>query len=180
MRLFVGVWPPDDVRERLVEVVDGFRDSHEGVRWEPPERWHVTLRFLGNVTDPDAVVEALDKAPLAPTEAKLGPGIGMLGRQVICVLVAGLDDLAAEVSRATAELGEPPEPRPFKGHLTLARLPGRRRPRRRRTGVGFTKEWLGTPVTGQWQVDEVRLVHSRPGPKGSTYDDLHVRRLGNG
>lgn len=176
-RLFVGVWLPDDVRERLAEVVDGFRGSHEGVRWERPEQWHITLRFLGDVTDEKAVITALEQAPLLPAEAKLGPGIGMLGRQVVCVLVAGLDELAAAVQQATADLGQPVDTRPFKGHVTLARIPGRRRPQRRRSGVGFVRQWLGTPVTGEWPVDAVHLVQSHPGPSGSTYDHLHVRRL---
>jgi RNA 2',3'-cyclic 3'-phosphodiesterase len=177
LRLFVGVWPPEAVRDRLAEVVGGFRTSHEGVRWEPPERWHVTLRFLGKVADAEPVVAALEDAPLVGAEVELGPTVGLLGRQVLCVPVKGLDDLAAAVREATAELGEPPDPRPFRGHLTLARLGGRHRQRRRRSGVGFTREWLETPVEGRWQVDAVHLVRSRPGPSGSTYDDLHVRRL---
>jgi RNA 2',3'-cyclic 3'-phosphodiesterase len=177
MRLFVGVWPPEKVRERLAETVDGFRTSHEGIRWEPPERWHVTLRFLGKVSDADAVVEALEQAPLTATDVELGPTVGLLGRQVLYVPVAGMDDLAGAVRQATAELGEPPDARGFRGHLTLARLGGRQRQRRRRSGVGFTREWLGTPVEGRWRVDAVHLVRSQPGPNGSTYDDLHVRHL---
>jgi 2'-5' RNA ligase len=176
VRLFVGVWPPDTVRERVAEVVDGLRGSHEGVRWEPPERWHVTLRFLGRVTEPGAVVEALERATLVPTEVALGPAVGLLGRQVLCVPVAGLDELAAAVQEATAELGEPPDPRPFRGHLTLARLGGRRG-QRRRPAVAAARGWRGTPVAATWRVEAIHLVRSRPGPDGSTYDDVHVRRL---
>jgi RNA 2',3'-cyclic 3'-phosphodiesterase len=167
------------VRDVLAEVVDGFRTSHEGVRWEPPERWHVTLRFLGMVPDPQPVVEALESAPLGelgPLEAELGPKVGLLGRQVIVVPVTGLDGLAATVGEATAELGQPPDSRPFRGHVTLARLPVRRRSRRRRSAVAFVRQqWLGTPVTARWPVETVHLVQSRPGPQGSTYDDVHVR-----
>jgi 2'-5' RNA ligase len=178
VRLFVGVWLPERVQDVLAEVVEGFRASHEGVRWEPRERWHVTLRFLGSVPDPDPVVAALEEAPLAPAEVELGPKVGLLGRQVIVAPVSGLDGMAAAVREATAELGQPPEPRPFEGHVTLARLPSRRRARRRRSAVTFVRrQWLGTPVTARWTVDTVHVVRSRPGPGGSTYDDLHVRRL---
>ena len=37
------------------------------------DQWHVTLRFLGEVDDPDAVAAALDGAALAPATATLGP-----------------------------------------------------------------------------------------------------------
>jgi RNA 2',3'-cyclic 3'-phosphodiesterase len=179
VRLFIGVWLPEPVREVLTEVVDGSRTSHEGVRWEPPERWHVTLRFLGMVDDPGAVIAALEGAELDPAEVELGPTVGMLGREVICVPVAGLDAMAAEVRRVTADLGQQPDPRPFRAHVTLARLPGRRRARRRRSGVAFVgREWLGTPVAARWTVDTVHLVRSRPGAGGSTYDDVHVLRFG--
>lgn len=176
MRLFVGVWPPEAVRERVAEVVAGFRTAHEGVRWEPPERWHVTLRFLGKVSEPDAVVEALERAALVPAEVELGPEVRVLGRQVLHIPVAGLDEMAGAVEEATAELGQPPDPRPFRGHLTLARLSGRRS-QRHRPAMAAAREWRGTPVAATWRVDAVHLVRSRPGPAGSRYDDIHVRRL---
>ena len=42
-RLFVAVWPPDDVLDRLAVLP---RPEVDGLRWTDQDHWHVTLRFL--------------------------------------------------------------------------------------------------------------------------------------
>ena len=50
MRLFVAVWPPDDVIDVLADLP---RPEVAGVRWTTRGQWHVTLRFLGHVATVD-------------------------------------------------------------------------------------------------------------------------------
>ena len=127
---------------------------------------HLTLRFLG-ATDPDPVTEALAAARLPGAVASVGPAVSRLGRSVLCVPVAGVDELAAAVVLATAHLGEPPPARRFAGHLTLARL-------RHRAACGLA----GHRVSGSFEVTEVALVRSHlpgtPGapPAGRAYETL--------
>jgi 2'-5' RNA ligase len=64
-------------------------------------------------------------------------------------------------------LGEPPEDRPFTGHLTLARAKGPVPP-----GT------VGTPITGRFPVGEVCLVRSRTLPEGAAYETLERFSLG--
>lgn len=164
MRLFVAVRPPDAV----LDVVGGLRrPERDGVRWTTRAQWHVTLRFLGEVHDPGPVVAALEAAPLVPCAAVLGPRVAALGRGVVMVPVGGLEELAEGVVAATGQFGRPPEARDFRGHLTLARV--RRGP---------VRALVGEAIDLRFPVDAVRLVRSRPGPGGSRYDDVHVRRLG--
>ena len=141
-RLFVAAALPDDVRAELAARLP--RPVEAGVRWVPEHQWHVTLRFLGEA-DEDAAIEALGHLDGRAATAVLGPTVSRLGRDVVCLPVVGLDDLAAAVSSATAEVGEPPG-RPFVGHLTLARL-------RHRAACGVT----GTPFSLHHPVDEVVL-----------------------
>lgn len=161
VRLFAGVWPPDEV----VQAVSALRRPHvPGVRWTAPEQWHVTLAFVGEV--PDVVVPALgaalvDVAARAadPPEATLGPAVAVLGRQVLCIPVAGLDELALAAREALA--GEAAAARgPFSGHLTLARSTGRRR---------MPLALAGEPVAASWRVGEVCLVASATHPDGARY-----------
>jgi 2'-5' RNA ligase len=161
MRLFVGVCPPERVLDAL-ERVD--RPKRDGVRWTRRDQWHVTLRFLGEVADPDPVAAALDVAPLHGCEAQLGPEVEALGRHVICLPVAGLDELAQAVEQATAGFGQPPDDRSFRGHLTLARLRRRARP----TGLA------GQAFEDRFRVTDVRLIRSHQDAGGSRYEDLHV------
>lgn len=152
-RLFVAVWPPPDLAARLDALP---RPDAPGVRWEPAGLAHVTLRFLGNAAV-DEVTGALGGIRLPPATAELGPAVSRLGRSVLCVPVAGLDELADAVVRATAHLGEPPPARRFAGHLTLARL-------RHRAACGLA----GHRVTGSFEVTEVALVRSLlPGMSGA-------------
>jgi 2'-5' RNA ligase len=164
VRLFVAVRPPDRLTAALARLA---RPERPGVRWTGRHEWHVTLRFLGALDDPAPVAAALDAAPLAACQAVLGPRVATLGRQVVCVPVAGLDGLAAAVEAATGAFGRPPEDRPFRGHLTLARV--RRGSAARLAGEAFADRF---PVT------DVRLVRSRTFSDGPRYEDVHVRPLG--
>lgn len=175
MRLFVAVRPPEPVLDRLASLVVDLRDrfdrrSEGGLRWTSRDQWHVTLRFLGEVDDPQPIVSALERAALSPTRARLGPGLELLGQKVVCAPVAGLEELAGHVVGATAQLGEPPEGRAFRGHVTLARL---RRGRR----VIRSRDLDGAEVEASWPVDEVALVRSHLGSSGPRYEDLFIRRL---
>ncbi|MCL2394806.1 MAG: RNA 2',3'-cyclic phosphodiesterase, partial [Acidimicrobiaceae bacterium] len=134
-------------------------------RWTPPERWHVTLRFLGEMGDDQvsALCHALEQAVTGelPCHAVLGPATVRLGRAVLTVPVAGLDPLGTAVTNATRAFGQPPEDRPFVGHLTIARGRGRWPVPRRLAGL---------LVEGAWDVTAVTLVRSRLGRGGPTYD----------
>lgn len=177
MRLFVCVRPPDAILDVVEEVVAGCRaGAPGGVRWVGRDKWHVTLHFLGEVADPAPVEAALAAAALSGVEvdASLGPAVELLGRQVVAAPVRGLDAMAAVVRDAVGDLGDPgsrPEERPFRGHLTLARL-GRRGSAARRLGC------LGTPLADRWTVRDIALVRSHLGSGPALYEDLFVRPVG--
>jgi 2'-5' RNA ligase len=168
-RLFVAAVPPAAV---LDEIAALSRPDVEGLRWTSRDQWHVTLRFLGRVTDVGAVTAALEPVSLPRCEARLGPETGRFGRRVLHVPVAGLGDLAAAVVAATAAVGEPPEDRPFAAHLTLARARARR-------GIDL-RALTGAAVAARWTVDDVCLMESRLHPDGARYELLQrVRTMGS-
>jgi 2'-5' RNA ligase len=156
-RLFVAVWPPEGVLDAIAELP---RADEAGVRWTRREQWHVTLRFLGHA-EIDVAAGALDTVAwerVSPIDVELGPAVSRLGRSVICLPASGVDGLAGTVAAATAEVGEPPDPRPFNGHLTLARL--RNRGACRLAGQRFD---------AAFRTSEVTLVESRSETGGPTY-----------
>ena len=157
-RLFVAVWPPDDVAETL----RGLRRKDErGVRFVPPENWHITLRFLGEA-DPDEVGAALDSGSYERSVARLGPGVDVLKRHSVIVPVHGIDGLASEVGRVTQALGTEPERTTFVGHLTLARMKRHARP----------PAVTGAHVRDSFEVAEVALVQSTLASTGAVYTTL--------
>jgi 2'-5' RNA ligase len=155
-RLFVAVYPPSGLVRELAALP---RADRPNVRWVPIDQLHVTLRFFGDTELEPAKdrLERLVPTLTAPT-VTMGPRISRLGRNVVCVPVSGLEQLAAEVNRATADLGEPPDPRPFRGHLTLARL-------RHRAACGLA----GAPFDASFVVDRVHLVESVTRAEGAEH-----------
>lgn len=180
MRLFVAVWPDDETRRRLsgLELELG---RTRGLRFVGPERWHVTLRFLGEVAEEavgplgDALVAGV-AGFAGPLECRLGPGTGWFtGVRVLHLPASGLDGLAEAVRVATLPVaGEPAEPEPaFNGHLTLARSKGRR------LGVAALGEMAGIPFEAAFPVTAVDLVSSQPSPHGHRYTTIVRAPLGD-
>jgi 2'-5' RNA ligase len=167
-RLFVAVWPPDDVFDLIGALP---RPDVEGLRWTKRDQWHVTLRFIGSVELEDAA-GAFRRISALATTARLGPEVGRFGKRVLHVPVQGLESVAAAVVEATGEIGRPPEPRPFNGHVTLARARDRRR------GVDL-RSLTGTPITATWPLTEVCLVESHLHPHGANYEVVETVSLGD-
>lgn len=161
-RLFVAVRPPTAV-QRVLAGLEHPEDP--GLRFTPPEQWHVTLRFLGD-SDPEEVLGALRGEHLMRCTAVLGPAVGTLGDRVVMVPVVGLEDLAAQVRRCTQGIGRPPE-HPFRGHLTLARARSR--------AVGPP---LGEPLSARWVPEEVEVVSSITGAHGAQHRVIATLPIG--
>jgi 2'-5' RNA ligase len=101
-------------------------------RRPPAENWHITLRFLGESSDPqtDLVMHMLSDTVSASSSRVWCDGLGAFPRPsragVIFVAVEDptgiLDHLAAVCEEAAIDAGFEPEDRPYVPHLTLSRL----------------------------------------------------------
>lgn len=170
MRLFVTAWPAEAVRDAL-RALD--RPDDPGLRWTTADQWHVTLAFLGEVDGgrvEDLVAAMAAAAASCPARAVvLGPATRRLGRGQLVVPAAGLDDLAAAVGAAALRaLGRSPSPRPFRGHLTLARSRG---------GRPVPRSLEGVPVSAAWTVADVALVRSHLSDGPARYETLATAPL---
>jgi len=129
-RLFVAVRTSDDALDAIDTAVARARRELVGPRWATRDQWHITLQFLGNVADVDAVAGALGGAGhAAGFPARLGAAGAFPSRSRARVVWAGLDEgavgctaVARVVGEALAPLGFEVEKRPFRPHVTVARL----------------------------------------------------------
>ncbi len=150
MRLFVAVELGAGMRgaaDRFAEQLRRRVGRTLDARWVSAEKMHVTVRFIGHVPD-DHVPSMLDSlAPqiaIPPFDVSLAecgvfplhgpPRVLWIG---LGEGVPSLQTLHDECNRRLAALGFPAEDRPFRAHLTLARIKGRpaRIRRRRASGV---------------------------------------------
>jgi RNA 2',3'-cyclic 3'-phosphodiesterase len=159
-RLFVAIWPPEELLERLADME---RPKDPGVKWVRPENLHITVRFLGDA-DIDEAIERLDDVFLPSATAVLGPALDLQAERSIMLPVAGVDDLAEVVEQAVRGVGSANERRRFLGHLTLARLAKKARPDRS----------VGRLFDAAFEVGEIALVASTLTDSGSIYETVET------
>lgn len=177
-RAFVAVVPPTGVLDAVDAVLASVRDDVEGARWTRREQWHLTLQFLGNRVDLDAVTEALGSLAVGAGTVRLGGAGGFPSERRGRVLWLGVTEgaallaqLAAAVGALLGPIGYEPEARPFHAHLTLARLA---RPGDLRAVVG---ELGPDPVGPAWVAREVVLFESLLRREGARYEPVAVLPL---
>ncbi len=170
-RAFVAVRPPDAVLIEVAGAVARVREvAGPGARWTTPEQWHLTLQFLGDHVDLDAVAGALTGLSVSRGDVRLGGGgtfpSERRGKVLWLGVVEGaeyLTQVAGVVGALLAPLGHEPETRPFHAHLTLARFP-------RPTDVRDAVHAFGAgPVGERFRASEVVLYESRTRADGATY-----------
>lgn len=127
MRLFVALDLPWELRQRVAMLAGA---GIPGARWVPPENYHLTLRFIGEM--PGFRAEEIDQA-LAGLKARgfaltlAGVGTFHKGGRNVSLWVGAernpsLDLLQSKIETALQRCGLEPERRRFTPHITLARL----------------------------------------------------------
>jgi 2'-5' RNA ligase len=168
IRLFVALALPDDVRARL----DGLCGGVPGASWVPSDDFHLTLRFIGDVSEGDAedAHDALLGVRGNVFDLTLaGVGHFSTGPEVR-VLWAGVErnDTLAQLQRgiesALVRMGFKREERRWSPHVTLARLAG--------TPLGRVQDFLAHHAlfrAGPFRVDRFELFSSHRRPEGAIY-----------
>jgi 2'-5' RNA ligase len=185
MRLFLAINLPSPVIGAIDHEVTALRAAAPSLRWIPPEKWHLTVRFIGDqpVERLAEIRDALDAATARHGEAPLAiGGIGAFPNfrraRIVWIGVAPdprLEMLHHDVESACVALGMEPEGRPFRPHVTLARVPH---------GVDETalRALARAARAVRWSevVDagSVELMASELAPDGPRYRLLHSSPLG--
>lgn len=177
MRLFVAVPLTDEARHHVDHLLD--TGAIPG-RLNHPDKWHLTLRFLGEVDEVarDRVMVCLDGTDLGDAFRVRWGGLGAFPRPsqatVLWVDVEqGFEHLEAlheRVEGALDRAGFPPEERPFVPHLTLSRI---------RPPVDVTALVEGTDALEvAMPVDRIALYRSHLGGGPARYEELESFPLG--
>lgn len=183
-RIFVAVALDPALREAVVALERRLEDAGARLRWVRPENLHFTLRFLGQISEPQLIrvrKAARDaSAGIAPFRIRLS-GIGAFpNSRRPQVVWAGIRDgaeamggLARRLDDALAAERFPKEPRGFTPHLTLARVKDARQ-------WGDLSRVLPTfegEDVGEEEVRSLLVMESLLRPQGPIYTPVEEVRL---
>ena len=176
-RLFVAIPLPESIRTQLSLLQSGL----QGARWIKPENIHLTLKFLGNVSETNLeVLKKLLESRVSDCD-RFDISVGEMGAfpstrrpRVVWVKVQSPDqllNLQRSIEEGTTRLGYAQEKRTFMPHLTLGRVSRNAAPEEVRqlsdlldsTQVGFL---------GAMRVQSVHLFQSDLQPGGAVYTRL--------
>ena len=171
----------DGIRKLQAELVPPEPDT---VKLSNMEKLHITLQFVGEVSDEERrkIAYTLSRIRFAPFDLEIGGEVGAFpdakSPRVVWVGMrtvggdddgSGLQGLARRVSDELAAIGYVPD-FPFNSHITVLRV--------NEGGAGAVSRVLdGRPaekVFGVQRVDRFKLKESRKTPDGHVFADLAV------
>jgi 2'-5' RNA ligase len=187
MRSFIAIELPSPIIEELSLVLKDIRIESHAISWVRPSAFHLTLRFLGDISL-DKVLpirEVLEEcaghtSPFNLRIEGLGAFPNISHPRVIWTGVLGemdeLRSLKGEMDDLLLPLGFALEPRSFTPHLTLARV--------KNEISSPDKESLQQKVTGKetkilssFKVEFISLMESKLTPQGAKYNPLYQAPL---
>ena len=178
LRLFVGLYPPLDIAEKLIASLH--RLDLPPLRLTPPAQVHLTLQFIGDTPSRqlDATIESVERATGGLTRFSLAPlrliSLPNRGRAPARLVAAETDAPPALLElhrRLATRLARNVRKRPgdrFLAHITLCRF---RSPKR----IPPLEHDLDLPG---FVVDQVRLMRSELKPTGAVHHELIACPLG--
>lgn len=186
-RIFTAIDISDETREKAADYIENLRREFPDVRvgWDKPEKFHLTMKFLGEIDERQlneltaAVARTADqfsnlKLQIAETgvfPSKRNARVLWLGVQEKQGSLQSLNEiLESECERR----GFPKEKRNFKAHLTIARL---REPHKSRELIERHSE--ESFVSDEFEVSEIVIYESRLQKSGSNYSIVSKHSLKN-
>jgi len=189
VRSFIAIELPDELKLGLFQLQAQLKTGKQPpVKWVDPYSIHLTLKFLGNIsTDKiSGITGAIETAaqgvsPLYLELKGLGAFPNLRRVQVVWVGLSGelarLGELQRRIESNLAPLGFAPESRPFKPHLTLARLREQASLDERQSFGELIAGTRSEAVYG-FKADSISLMRSQLTREGAIYSRLGLVGLG--
>jgi len=183
LRLFIAIDTPSDIKLHAGAVRDQLRNTAADARWEPDEKLHCTVKFLGD-TNPglvEPIIETVQQiAAQTPLFAVKYRAVGcfptMRDPRVVWIGMENNDGtllaLHKKIDEAMATLGFAREERMFHPHITLGRVRSRKNIHNLLTLLE-TVTFESEPAT----LHELEIVKSELKSAGSVYTILKLLPL---
>jgi len=177
IRTFIALSTQPGVQQTVAAVQAMLKETEADVKWDPADKFHITLKFLGNVevSKIDSLSTALSHSlsPFSSFEIiynTVGVFPDLRDPRVIWIgteAAAAVIELSSAVEHVCLGLGFPKENRAFHPHITLGRVKGIHH-RDRLTDAIKTITFEPIPS----RCSDVLLLKSDLKPSGSIYTIL--------
>ena len=190
IRSFIAIDLPKLLHEQLKQVSDHLNDQLKGkpIRWVPIQNIHLTLKFLGDVSENNIPmimkiieVEANNAKPFEISVGGFGVFPNLTRPRVIWVGVEAPDELInlqRRIDTETARLGYAPDQRKFSPHLTLGRVSRNANPKDIRAVSEVLRKYK-VGFLGAARINAVHLFRSDLTSKGAVYNNMFTADLGS-
>lgn len=128
-RLFVAIDLPLKIKKKIAKEIGSLEAVYPQIRFENKDKYHITIRFLGNTTvKPPAVLENIKEKLIAFPSFEIGFGeIGIISNtnNVLVLEIISNEEILKlyyKLNNCLENLGFTREKRRFYPHLTLGRL----------------------------------------------------------
>lgn len=185
MRLFLAIELAAPVQELIEQAADSLRAEAPELAWLAREKRHLTLKFLGDVHESalPRLCAASDRAaarhaPMDMTVREIGAFPNFRRARVVWIGVEQeprLELLHHDLELACEDVGFEVEGRPFRPHITLARV---RAPLPQERLRGLARAARGVRMRTSASVEGITLFESTLAASGAHYRRLHVAPLG--
>lgn len=186
IRIFVAVDLDSPSRREIDKLLEKLSKKHWQVRWEKPEKLHITLVFLGwqeeiNLDKAKTILKKIKFFPIVLSFKGLGCFPDYQWPRIIWLGLAGdlksLVLLRDQIKKEFKGAGFNIDSRPFVPHITLARVKnGVAQAHRLEIGRQL-KALQKIKFSSKWLVDKVILYQSKLSNKGSIYRQLFQQPL---
>ena len=185
IRAFIALEISREARVELSRIIDELKKVDAPVKWLNPQSIHLTLKFLGNISEEKIENISILLEKIAKGIASFSVTLGDIGVFPTWrrprVIWLGIKDsqekvksMAGELEKALEKEGCEIEAREFKSHLTLGRV---------KTGKNSEKLKMAADadsveiVPVSMIVDKIILYKSTLTPEGAEYTPLHVAKF---
>ncbi|MBQ9828128.1 MAG: RNA 2',3'-cyclic phosphodiesterase [Lachnospiraceae bacterium] len=164
MRLFIAVELNRKMCDELLLLQKNLSEHGVTGNYTRPENLHITLAFIGEYSDPEYVMDALEKVDLSSFAIEL-KGTGNFGDLIFADLEGpeAMYTLVKNIRHQLADAGIPFDKKRFRAHITLVRKADTRK---------FREREDITPGHARMIVDRVSLMRSDRGKKGMIYTEM--------
>lgn len=163
MRLFVALRFDEEILRALADFQARLRAAKVRGHYATEENLHLTLAFIGEYGEPDAVLDAMEAARFASFPLRLD-GMGAFGTLYWAGVEknAALEGYAKRLRRALAEREIPYDRKRFSPHITVIR------------NASWDGEGLPEilPPVGAMEARGVSLMRSERGKHGMIYTEI--------